>query len=197
MIGRALEKGIWKLDVRDLRSYGHGKHLVVDDTPFGGGAGMVIRPDVVDAALQDIHNSIPQPGEIVYLSPRGHQFTQNMAHEFSQMEGITLLCGRYEGIDERVLAKRGVREVRVGDAVLCGGEVAAALLLEATVRLLPGVIKADSLRHETFSEPGLAEHPQYAGLREWEGREVPPVLYSGNHAEIEKWKRENSRRVPE
>jgi len=192
LTGKALDLGVWRLDPIDLRGFGEGKHRNVDDTPAGGGAGMVLRADVVDAAFR--HARVGTPPDrarwpVVYLSPRGAPFTQATARRFAAAEGITLLCGRFEGVDQRVLDHHQVEEVSLGDFVLTGGEVAAQAILDATVRLLPGVIgNAASLDEESHSH-GLLEHPHYTRPQMWEGQEIPAVLQSGNHAEIAKWRR--------
>lgn len=185
LTGRAMDLGLWRLETVDLRSFGIGKHRNVDDTPAGGGAGMVLRADVVDAALRAAGQGLP----VYYLSPRGRRFDQAMARAWAAGPGVTLLCGRFEGVDQRVLDHHGIMEVSLGDFVLTGGELAAQAMLDATVRLLPGVLgNHASTEEESFSE-GLLEHPQYTRPAEWEGREIPAVLQSGNHAEIAKWRR--------
>jgi tRNA (guanine37-N1)-methyltransferase len=195
LTGKALDLGLWRLDPIDLRPFGEGKHRNVDDTPAGGGAGMVLRPDVVDAAFR--HARIGTPVDrarwpVVYLSPRGAPFTQATARRFAAAEGITLLCGRFEGVDQRVLDHHEVEEVSLGDFVLTGGEIAAQAMLDATVRLIPGVLgNAASTEEESFSD-GLLEHPQYTRPATWEGQEIPPVLQSGNHGEIARWRRARS-----
>lgn len=195
LTGKALDLGLWRLDPIDLRPFGEGKHRNVDDTPAGGGAGMVLRPDVVDAAFR--HARIGTPVDrarwpVVYLSPRGAPFTQATARRFAAAEGITLLCGRFEGVDQRVLDHHQVEEVSLGDFVLTGGEIAAQAMLDATVRLIPGVLgNAASTEEESFSD-GLLEHPQYTRPATWEGQEIPPVLQSGNHGEIARWRRARS-----
>lgn len=190
--GKALEKGVWSLETVDIRAFATDRHQTVDDAPFGGGPGMVMRPDVVDAALASVAD---RPGPVVYLTPRGARFSQALAEELAAGPGVTLLCGRYEGVDERVIEKRGVREVSLGDFVLSGGEPAALVLLDACVRLLPGVMgKADSLAEESF-ERGLLEYPHYTRPQDWEGRSVPEVLLSGHHAEIDAWRRAEAERA--
>ncbi len=185
LTGRALGLGLWRLDTIDLRTFGLGKHRNVDDTPAGGGAGMVLRADVVDAALRAAGPGLP----VVYLSPRGRRFDQAMARQWAAGPGVTLLCGRFEGVDQRVLDHHAVQEVSLGDFVLTGGELAAQAMLDATVRLLPGVLgNQASTEEESFSE-GLLEHPHYTRPAEWQGRAIPAVLQSGNHAEIAKWRR--------
>ena len=187
LIGKALRDGAWSLDAVQLRDFGQGPHKNVDDTPAGGGAGMVLRADVAAAAI----DSIPRDDRpLIYLSPRGKQFDQAMAKEWSTGPGVILFCGRFEGLDERVIEARGMQEVAVGEAVLAGGEAAAMVLLEACVRLIPGVLGNDaSIVEESFSD-GLLEHPQYTKPREWEGRTIPDVLTSGDHAKVEAWRRQ-------
>lgn len=192
LTGKALDFGLWRLEPIDLRQFGEGRHRNVDDTPAGGGAGMVLRPDVVDAALRHASEATPPDRArwpVVYLSPRGAPFTQGTARRLAAAEGITLLCGRFEGVDQRVLDHHQIEEISLGDFVLTGGEIAAQALLDATVRLIPGVLgNAASTEEESFSE-GLLEHPQYTRPAVWEGQEIPAVLQSGNHAEIAKWRR--------
>ncbi|MFE3838319.1 tRNA (guanosine(37)-N1)-methyltransferase TrmD [Pseudogemmobacter sonorensis] len=198
LTGRALDLGLWRLETVDLRPFGEGRHRNVDDTPSGGGAGMVLRPDVVDRALRAaMAEAAPDRARwpVVYLSPRGRPFDQAMARRFAGCEGITLLCGRFEGVDQRVLDHWQVEEVSLGDFVMTGGEIAAQAVLDATVRLLPGVLgNAESAVEESFSD-GLLEHPQYTRPPVWEGREIPPVLTSGNHGEIAKWRRAEAERI--
>ena len=186
IIGRGLETGAWSLETVHLRQFGEGKHKNVDDTPAGGGAGMVMRPDVIGAAI----DSVPLQGRpLLYMSPRGKTLTQARVRELSAGPGVVMLCERFEGLDERVIEARGMEEVSIGDYVLAGGEVAAQVLLEACVRLLPGVAgNAESLTHESF-ETGLLEHPQYTRPRTWEGHDIPDVLLSGDHKKIEEWRR--------
>lgn len=192
LAGKALEAGLWALESVDIRDFATDRHQTVDDTPFGGGAGMVMRPDVVDAALASVAD---QPGPVIYLSPRGRVFDQALAEELAGGPGLTLLCGRYEGVDQRVLDKRGLVEVSLGDFVLSGGETAALTLLDACVRLLPGVMgTADSLSEESFSD-GLLEYPQYTRPQSWEGRTVPDVLLSGHHERIRAWRRAEAERI--
>ena len=192
LTGKALDLGLWRLDAIDLRPFGEGRHRNVDDTPAGGGAGMVLRADVVDAAFRHARVGTPMDRDrwpVIYLSPRGTPFTQATARRLAGAEGLTLLCGRFEGVDQRVLDHHQVEEISLGDFVLTGGEIAAQALLDATVRLLPGVIgNAASLDEESHSN-GLLEHPHYTRPAVWEGQEIPAVLQSGNHAEIAKWRR--------
>jgi tRNA (guanine37-N1)-methyltransferase len=186
IVGSALEKGVWSLETIDIRNFGLGKHRTVDDTPAGGGAGMVMRADVAAAAL----DSVDQAGRPrIYLSPRGKPLTQARVRELAAGPGVILLCGRFEGLDERVIEGRGLEEVSIGDFVLAGGEVAALALIEACVRLLPGVAgNAESIAEESF-ETGLLEHPQYTRPQTWEGRDIPAVLTSGDHAKVRAWRR--------
>ena len=187
LTGKALAEGLWTLRTIPLRNHGVGRHRNVDDTPAGGGAGMVIRADVMDAALRDA--SAAQPGlPVVYLSPRGRPLTQAMARRLAQGPGVTLICGRFEGVDQRVLDAHDITEISIGDYVLTGGEIAAQVLIDATVRLIPRVLgNQASLAEESFSH-GLLEHPQYTKPALWEGRAIPEVLLSGNHAAIASWR---------
>lgn len=209
LAGKALERGLWALDVLDIRDFARDKHRSVDDTPFGGGAGMVMRPDVVDAALaaaterwqQDQEVGQPEGGEppVVYLSPRGRLLTQDLVRELSAGPGVTLLCGRYEGIDQRVLEARAVREVSVGDYILSGGEPAALVLMDAVVRLLPGVMGNEgSPDEESFGAQGfegLLEYPLYTRPAVWQGRAVPEVLTSGHHEKVRQWRRAQAEEI--
>ncbi|HMS94621.1 MAG TPA: tRNA (guanosine(37)-N1)-methyltransferase TrmD [Tabrizicola sp.] len=195
LTGKALDFGLWRLEAIDLRAFGDGKHRNVDDTPAGGGAGMVLRPDVVDAAFRHARIGTPMDRSrwpVIYLSPRGRPFDQATAQRLAAGDGITLLCGRFEGVDQRVLDHHQVEEISLGDFVLTGGEIAAPAILDATLRLIPGVLgNAASTEEESFSH-GLLEHPQYTRPAVWEGHEIPAVLQSGNHAEIAKWRRARS-----
>jgi tRNA (guanine37-N1)-methyltransferase len=192
LTGKALTEGRWQLHTHDLRAFGIGKHRNVDDTPAGGGAGMVLRADVVGPAIEAGQSYARGRWPILYLSPRGRPFDQAMARDLARCDGVTLLCGRFEGVDERVLEQFDVTEVSLGDFVMTGGEIAAQALIDATVRLLPGVLgNAESAVEESHSD-GLLEHPQYTRPAVWEGREIPQVLTSGNHAEITKWRRQTS-----
>lgn len=191
LTGKALDLGLWALEAIDLRAFGIGKHRNVDDTPAGGGAGMVLRADVLDAALMQAAQGTPDRARwpVIYLSPRGQRFDQAMARRFAACDGVTLLCGRFEGVDERVLQHHAIEEVSLGDFVLTGGEIAAQAVLDATVRLLPGVLgNAESAVEESFAD-GLLEHPQFTRPVEWNGLTIPDVLQSGNHAAIAKWRR--------
>lgn len=190
LAGRAHKAGLWRLDVQDIRASATDRHRTVDDTPFGGGAGMVMRPDVLDAAL-----GAGDARPLIYLSPRGKPLTQVRVRALASGPGVTLVCGRYEGVDQRVLDSRDMEELSIGDYVLSGGELAALVLLDACVRLLPGVMGASiSGEDESFSA-GLLEYPQYTRPAEWQGRRVPDVLLSGHHASIAAWRREQSEQI--
>ncbi|MGH1419393.1 MAG: tRNA (guanosine(37)-N1)-methyltransferase TrmD [Hyphomicrobiaceae bacterium] len=187
LAGQALEDKIWSLETTPLRAFGIGRHQNVDDTPAGGGAGMVIRADVLGPAIDAALQTNPKARRI-YLSPRGRPLDQNLAHELADGPGVLLVAGRFEGIDQRVIDARQLEEVSIGDYILSGGELAAMVLLDAVVRLLPGVVGAsESLNLESF-ETGLLEHPHYTRPRSWEGRDIPDVLLSGDHAKIESWR---------
>jgi len=198
LTGKALDQGLWSLETIDLRPFGIGKHRNVDDTPAGGGAGMVLRADVVAAALNQAAIGTPPDRAVwpvVYLSPRGRPFDQATARRWAAAAGITMLCGRFEGVDQRVLDHHAVEEVSLGDFVLTGGEIAAQAMIDAVVRLLPGVLGNASSTEEESHSHGLLEHPQYTRPAVWEGREIPAVLTSGNHAEVEKWRRLEAERL--
>ncbi len=190
--GKALDQGIWGLETVDIRDFAGNKHRSVDDAPFGGGASMVMCPDVVDAALSAVADD---RGPVIYLSARGQPFDQAKARELAAAPVVTMLCGRYEGIDQRVIDAHGLDEVSIGDYVLSGGEPAAAVVMDACVRLLPGVIgNADSLVEESF-ERGLLEYPHYTRPPSWQGRKVPEVLLSGHHEEIRSWRLAQAEKV--
>jgi tRNA (guanine37-N1)-methyltransferase len=191
LAGRALQAGIWSVQTINIRDFAIDRHRTVDDTPFGGGAGMVLRPDIVDAAIASVADERP----LVFLTPRGRPLTQRQAERYAAAPGIILLCGRYEGIDQRVIDARAMEEVSIGDYVLSGGELPALILLDATVRLLPGVMgAADSAADESFSGD-LLEYPHYTRPAEWQGRKVPDVLLSGHHAAITSWRRTEAERI--
>jgi tRNA (guanine37-N1)-methyltransferase len=195
LTGRALQEGLWQLRTHDLRGFGVGKHRNVDDTPAGGGAGMVMRADVIGPAIEDAMAQAAGRWPILYMSPRGQRFDQAMARDLASCSGVTMLCGRFEGVDERVIEHYGITEVSLGDFVMTGGELAAQAMIDATVRLLPGVLgNADSAVEESHSA-GLLEHPQYTRPADWQGHEIPPVLMSGNHGEIAKWRQSQSERL--
>jgi tRNA (guanine37-N1)-methyltransferase len=184
LAGRALEDGIWSIDAVDIRDFALDRHRSVDDSPFGGGAGMVMRPDVVDRAICAARG----PGPLIYLTPRGRLLDQELVKDLANGPGATILCGRFEGMDQRVLDAHQAVEVSLGDFVLSGGEPAALVLLDAVVRLLPGVVgKEASLTEESF-EWGLLEYPHYTRPQVWEGRAVPEVLLSGHHEKIRAWR---------
>jgi tRNA (guanine37-N1)-methyltransferase len=188
LAGRALTEGRWALDAVDIRGFAMDRHRSVDDAPFGGGAGMVMRPDVVAAAVRGRTG----PGPLVYLTPRGRLLTQARVREMAAGPGVRLLCGRFEGVDQRALEALEAEEISLGDYVLSGGEIAALALLDAAVRLLPGVMgSAESLEEESF-ERGLLEYPHYTRPQDWEGRAVPEVLLSGHHERIRDWRRRQS-----
>ncbi|SFE49834.1 tRNA (guanosine(37)-N1)-methyltransferase TrmD [Roseivivax sediminis] len=195
LTGRALREGLWQLETVVLRDFGEGRHRNVDDTPAGGGAGMVLRPDVMGRALDDARARIAPEAPILYLSPRGRPFEQARARALASGPGMTLICGRFEGLDERVLEHYGVEEVSLGDFVLTGGEIAAQALIDATVRLIPRVLgNQESVEDESFSH-GLLEHPQYTKPAVWNGRAIPEVLLSGHHAKITDWQRAQAERL--
>ncbi|HTO84610.1 MAG TPA: tRNA (guanosine(37)-N1)-methyltransferase TrmD [Methylomirabilota bacterium] len=186
LAGQALAAKIWALETVDIRSFARDKHRSVDDTPFGGGPGMVMRPDVIDAAIATA--LAEERGPVVYLSPRGRLLTQAVVRELADRPALTLLCGRYEGVDERVLEARAVEEISLGDFVLSGGEPAAIALIDAVVRLLPGVLGAPATLEEESFERGLLEYPHYTRPADWQGRGVPEVLLSGHHERIKAWR---------
>lgn len=193
LTGKALKDGIWQLHTIHLRDFGVGKHRNVDDTPAGGGAGMVIRPDVMGAAIEQAVRRAPGP--LVYLSPRGKRFDQQMARDWAQLPGVTLICGRFEGVDQRVLDHYRIAEVSLGDFVMTGGELAAQAMLDATVRLLPGVLgNAESAVEESHSS-GLLEHPQYTRPASWNDRDIPDVLMSGHHGKVAQWRQDQAEQI--
>ena len=192
LAGKALEQGHWALDVLDIRDFARDKHRSVDDQPFGGGPGMVMRPDVVDAALAAVET---RPGPVIYLSPRGRLLDQARSRRLAAGPGMTLLCGRYEGVDQRVLDAREVEEVSVGDYLLSGGEPAALVLVDAVVRLLPGVLGNETSLEEESFERGLLEYPLYTRPADWRGRKVPEVLVSGHHEKVRRWRLAEAERI--
>ncbi|CUX24199.1 tRNA (guanosine(37)-N1)-methyltransferase TrmD [Agrobacterium deltaense] len=190
LAGKALERGQWSLDAVQIREFATDKHRSVDDTPAGGGAGMVLKPDVLAAAIDHVSDGDTRPR--LLMSPRGKPLSQNRVRELAAGEGAIIVCGRFEGVDQRVIEARGLEEVSIGDYILSGGEPAALTLLDAVVRILPGVMGNDlSGVHESF-EGGLLEHPHYTRPQVWEGRDIPAVLTSGNHAAIDKWRHERA-----
>jgi tRNA (guanine37-N1)-methyltransferase len=188
LAGRALEEGIWALDAVQIRDFATDRHRSVDDTPAGGGAGMVLRPDVLAAAIDSAADGRP----MLALSPRGKPLTQARVRELASGEGVILLCGRFEGFDERIFDARAIEEVSIGDYILSGGEVGAMVILDACVRLLPGVMGAASSGEEESFEQGLLEYPHYTRPQTWEGRTIPEVLRSGDHAKIAAWRHERA-----
>ncbi len=198
LTGKALDMGLWALDPIDLRSFGEGKHRNVDDTPAGGGAGMVLRADVMARALNFAAQGTPADRArwpVLYLSPRGRPFTQARARDLATSAGVTLICGRFEGLDQRVIDHFGVEEVSLGDFVLTGGEIAAQALIDATVRLIPRVLgNHASIEEESFSED-LLEHPQYTRPASWQGHDIPDILLSGDHGRIAAWRRDMAERL--
>ena len=192
--GDALARGIWSLTARNIRDHGLGRHRTVDDTPAGGGPGMVLRCDVLGEAIDA---AVPEgdPRPKLLMSPRGKLLTQGRVRELAAGPGLVIVCGRFEGVDERVIEARGLEEVSVGDYVLSGGEMAALVVLDACVRLLPGVMGKEASGAEESFESNRLEYPHYTRPREWEGRAIPSVLLSGNHAAIERWRREQSEQV--
>ncbi len=194
LIGAALDKGTWALQTIDIRDFADNKHRSVDDTPAGGGPGMVMRADVVGRAVDAALEKSPE-APLVYLSPRGAPLTQSRVRQLAEGAGATLLCGRFEGLDERVIDAREIEEISIGDFVLAGGEIAACVLIEACVRLLPGVIgDADSLTQESF-EDGLLEYPHYTRPREWADLKIPDVLLSGDHKKIAEWRHRQAEKI--
>ena len=188
LTGKALEEQKWQLQAVNIRDYAFDRHKSVDDTPCGGGAGMIMRPDVLGRAIEANHTR----GRIIYMSPKGRPLTQKLVHELSREEELTIVCGRFEGIDERVIEAYNVEQISIGDYILTGGEQAAQIMLDAVVRLLPGVLGNEaSLEDESF-ENFLLEYPQYTRPTEWEGRSVPEVLLSGHHRKIADWRREQA-----
>jgi tRNA (guanine37-N1)-methyltransferase len=191
LAGKAQAEGKWSLKVTDIRDFGLGRHRSVDDTPFGGGAGMVMRPDVIDAAITAVADERP----LIVLTPRGKPLTQARVRELAAGPGAVLLCGRFEGFDQRVIEARQAEEISIGDYVLSGGELPALVLLDAVIRLLPGVMgHAESGVEESFSAP-LLEYPHYTRPALWDGRAVPEILTSGNHAAIAAWRLAEARRI--
>jgi tRNA (guanine37-N1)-methyltransferase len=192
--GDALSRGLWSLEAHNIRGHGLGRHRAVDDSPAGGGPGMVIRADVLAAAL-DAAAPPDDPRPRLLMSPRGRPLAQSRVRELASGPGAIIVCGRFEGVDERVIEARGLEEVSIGDYVLSGGEIAAMVLIDACVRLIPGVMgKSESGSEESF-EANLLEYPQFTRPREWEGRSIPEVLLSGDHAKIARWRRAEAERI--
>ncbi len=197
LAGKALTAGLWALETVDIRSFARDKHRSVDDTAFGGGPGMVMRPDVVDAAIASIVDAggADPGGRILYMSPRGRLLDQALVRELAGSLEVNLLCGRYEGLDQRVIEARGLEEVSLGDFVLSGGEPAAIALIDACVRLLPGVLGAEAALEEESFERGLLEYPHYTRPADWQGCLVPEVLLSGHHERIRAWRLERAEEI--
>ena len=191
LAGRALAGGLWSLEARDIRAHATDRHRTVDDTPFGGGAGMVMRPDILDAALAEIADDRPA----LVLTPRGRPLNQAIVRRLAAGPGVVLLCGRYEGIDQRVIEARALEEVSIGDYVLSGGEPAALVLLDACVRLLPGVMGAAASADDESFAGDLLEYPHYTRPADWQGRRVPDVLLSGHHAQVAAWRKSEAERA--
>jgi len=194
LAGEALERGLWSLEARDIRDHGLGRHRAVDDTPAGGGPGMVMRADVLAASL----DAVALPGDSrprLIMSPRGAPFTQGRAREWAAGPGLVILCPRFEGVDERLIEARSLTEVSIGDYVLSGGEIAALAILDACVRLIPGVMGKEASGAEESFENDLLEYPHFTRPREWEGRAIPEVLLSGDHARIAEWRRREAERL--
>ena len=187
----ALDKKIWSLEIINIRDYAKDKHKTVDDTPFGGGSGMVMRADVLANSLD---KNIPDKEKIIYLSPKGKKFDQSYAKKFST-QNINIICGHFEGVDQRVLESRNIEEVSIGDFVLSGGESAAFVMLDAIIRLLPGVLGNETSVEEESFENGLLEYPQYTKPQIWEEKTVPDVLLSGDHAKIKDWRLSQSEAI--
>ena len=192
LYGKALAEKIWKLETVNIRDYSTDKHKTVDDTVYGGGSGMLIKPDVLANSLD---NNLKSKEKIIYLSPKGKLFDQKLAKEFSKERTINLICGHFEGVDQRVIDSRNIEEVSIGDFILSGGESAAFVILDAIIRLLPGVLGNEtSIREESF-ENGLLEYPQYTKPQIWEEKSVPDVLLSGDHAKIKDWRLKQSEAI--
>lgn len=196
VVGNALKEGLWSLDTVNIRDFASNKHNNADDTPYGGGAGMLMRADVIGPAIE----SVKQRGKLIYMSPRGTPLTQAKAHQLSQEKALTLLCGRFEGVDQRVIDHYEIEEISIGDYVLAGGEVAAQVVLESVIRLIPEVLgKKTSIEEESFAldtdYAGLLEYPHYTRPPLWNGLEVPEVLLSGHHGNIKKWRKEQAEQL--
>ena len=194
LAGEALRIGLWSLEARDIRDHGLGRHKTVDDTPSGGGAGMVLRCDVLGAAI-DAALTPDDPRPRLLMSPRGRPLTQGFVRDLAAGPGALVVCGRFEGVDERVIEGRGLTEVSIGDYVLSGGELGAMVLLDAIIRLIPGVMGSEHSGSEESFENGLLEYPHYTRPRDWEGREIPPIVTSGDHARVAKWRRDEATRI--
>jgi tRNA (guanine37-N1)-methyltransferase len=194
VLGRGLSEGLWSLHTTRLRDFAPDRHHTVDDTPAGGGAGMVLKPDILAAAIDHVSPPADTRPRLL-MSARGLPFDQAMAHDLAESDGAVIVCGRFEGVDQRVIEARNLTEISIGDYVLAGGEVAAMAVLEAIVRLIPGVLGSDLSSTEESFENGLLEYPQYTRPSAWEDREIPPVLASGDHGKIARWRREQAERL--
>ena len=192
LYGKAMEKKIWDLKIVDIREYASDKHKTVDDTPYGGGSGMLLKPDVI---AKSIDANTKNGEKIYYLSPRGKVFNQNIAKEISKENKVNIICGHFEGIDQRVLDNREIEEISIGDFVLSGGETASYVFLDAILRLIPGVIGNEESKNEESFENGLLEYPQYTKPQIWEEKSVPNVLLSGDHAKIKDWRLTQSKAI--
>lgn len=191
VIGRGMAEGAWSLNTIQLRDFATDRHRTVDDTPSGGGAGMVLKPDILARAIDSVADDRPK----LLMSPRGRPLTQQRVRELAAGPGAIIVCGRFEGVDQRVIEARSLEEISIGDYVLAGGEVAAMVLIEAVVRLLPGVLGAAESHADESFENGLLEYPQYTRPQIFEGREIPAVLTSGDHGKVEKWRRAESEKL--
>ena len=189
---KAQENKIWNLEVIDIRDYATDKHRTVDDTPFGGGSGMLLRPDVVASALDQ---NLNKGDQIIYLSPKGKKLDQTIVKEFSKKKKLNILCGRFEGIDQRLLETRNIQEYSIGDFILSGGETASYVFIDSIIRLLPGVLGNDNSSKEESFEGDLLEYPQYTKPQNWEGKGTPDVLLSGDHAKIKSWRLSQSEAI--
>ena len=192
LFGKALEKKIWKLKTINIRQYASDKHKTVDDTPYGGGSGMLLKPDIVAKSLD---KNVKKGEKVFYLSPKGKIFNQKLARKLSNEKKINIICGHFEGIDQRVLENRKIEELSIGDFILSGGETATYVFLDAILRLIPGVIGNDKSRDEESFENGLLEYPQYTKPQIWEKNRVPDVLLSGDHAKIKDWRLSQSKAI--
>ena len=192
LYGKALQKKIWNLQVINIRDSAEDKHKTVDDTPFGGGSGMLLKPDIL---AKSIDQNIKQGERIFYLSPKGKKFDQKIARELSKEKTINLVCGHFEGVDQRVLMTRNIEEISIGDYILSGGETATFVLIDSILRLLPGVLGNDISKNDESFENGLLEYPQYTKPQKWEGKTVPDVLLSGDHAKIKDWRLSQSEAI--